>query len=178
MSISLKWDVEKIIDLYVGGLSIPKVSLITSCPQSTVRHHLTNAGVLRSRSEGILIASKNGELGSGLRGKKRTFTKEHIENMRKSKLLAGENSKGRSLKPSGYIEITRGANKGKLEHRVVMSEHIGRELLSNEDVHHINHNKQDNRVDNLQLLSRHEHAKLHALENLNHRERNSKGEFK
>ena len=38
-----------------------------------------------------------------------------------------------------------------LEHRVVMSSIIGRPLMSHENVHHINGQKDDNRPDNLEM---------------------------
>ena len=48
-----------------------------------------------------------------------------------------------------------------LEHRYVMEQKIGRYLTNNEIVHHINLNKLDNRIENLQVMTIAEHDKLH-----------------
>lgn len=51
------------------------------------------------------------------------------------------------------------------EHRLVVEQHLGRILEPNEHVHHIDRNKQNNAIENLEVLSDVEHTKLHSREN-------------
>lgn len=46
------------------------------------------------------------------------------------------------------------------EHRYVMEKHLKRKLQPNEDVHHINGVKTDNRIENLQVIDHAEHTKI------------------
>src|SRR3989344_5447698 len=51
-----------------------------------------------------------------------------------------------------------------LEHRKIMAEYLGRELRSEEIIHHINGDKLDNRIENLQIVTRSEHINMHRYE--------------
>jgi hypothetical protein len=47
------------------------------------------------------------------------------------------------------------------EHRFVIEKATGKKLQTDQEVHHINGIKTDNRISNLQILSKDEHYKLH-----------------
>jgi len=51
-----------------------------------------------------------------------------------------------------------------MEHRLVVEEHIGRYLTPDEVVHHINRIVNDNRIENLVVMSKADHVRLHSSE--------------
>lgn len=79
---------------------------------------------------------------------------------------------GRFKTKDGYIMIKAESHPNAnqhgymLEHRLLVEQSIGRVLKSDEDVHHINGIKDDNRIENLQLMKRKDHSRLTGLQRL------------
>lgn len=155
-------DVDILNNLYMTqGKSIPDVASELGISYSRARKALIVAGIpLRSRAEGL--RSVRAKLGGGLRGKKRVFSSQWRANISKGRLDWGaKNAVGVSLKPNGYIEITRGENKGRSVHDVLMERRIGRGLRQDEVVHHIDGDRSNNDPHNLSLMTRAGHSALH-----------------
>jgi len=64
---------------------------------------------------------------------------------------------GVKSRPDGYL---RDSKTDKYIHRLVMEKHLGRELLPEENIHHIDGNKSNNKIKNLMIMSNSEHRKL------------------
>ncbi len=65
---------------------------------------------------------------------------------------------------AGYHFIMTPDGREMLEHRYVMEQALGRPLLHDEDVHHKDGNRLNNRLDNLEVLDHAVHTSLHQNE--------------
>lgn len=83
--------------------------------------------------------------------------------------LNGQYKGGRKKVERGYIWILKRGHPNCLaggyiqEHRFIMSEYLGRPLTKDEDIHHKNGIKDDNRIQNLEIIS---HSKHSIISNL------------
>lgn len=78
-----------------------------------------------------------------------------------NKSCKGLKNGGSRVNDKGYRVIRLGPGNYVLEHRWVVEQHIGRKLLPSEHVHHINGDRLDNRLSNLEVLSRNAHQAAH-----------------
>ena len=137
---------------------------ITGCGESARSRGLCKAHYGAKRKEWTGECSVDG---CGRPVQAKGLCDPHYERQKKGKSLASPIKDGsqpiRYITAEGYVKIdvpkgTAGAQKGRkrdrmAEHRYVMQEALGRPLLSHESAHHVNGNRADNRIDNLELWS-------------------------
>ena len=133
-----------------NGLTLKQISVLAGKSKSLISYWMRKCGISRRSKSDCMRGRK-----SSTRGK------EHPQWGKR-----GADSpawKGGRIKQDGYILIYRPDHpyaqaKGYIaEHRLVMEQYLGRYLERNELVHHINGIRDDNRLENLKLLTRRNH---------------------
>lgn len=134
---------EKFRELYhVQHLSAEEIGAMFKCGASTVRRKAAKFGLAKGRGKEKSRVPK-GDKHWSWRGGKHEDGNGYIRLRMPDHPNANKN---------GYV----------LEHRFVASEAIGRPLATSEEVHHIDGNKKNNSPDNLIVVPKGEHQRLHA----------------
>lgn len=104
------------------------------------------------------------------KGKKLSEAQINAISERNSCNYNGMNGYGHTKYHTGYIKcyVPKHPNASKdgyvMLHRVLMERQIGRYLNDDEVVHHINHKRDDNRLENLRLMNKRDHMSMHMKE--------------
>lgn len=152
---------------HVDKLSLRQMGELCGVNKDTISYNMRKNNIsYRDRVESVKKAHKQGRIrygmNKGIKGK--PITPEMREKMNRG--IRRKWKGHRTNHNLGYILINVNG-KQVLEHRVVMEKSLGRKLKSSEDVHHINGNRKDNRIENLHLFkSRSDHSYYHKMKNL------------
>lgn len=178
MSTEMFSDFEK---LYASGLTVAEVAAETGMKPWTVRRRLLGMGKLRNQNEAQAIARGKNRF-AGKRTRAGIPMPETAKATLREKAIArhAATAVGTTIKPSGYVEYTRGPNEGRSVHVCMIEERIGRRILEDEVVYHIDGDRQNNNINNLALMTRSAHTRLHRREDAlagKQRARNTSGQF-
>jgi hypothetical protein len=151
--VKIKTDDSKIVDLYKKQhKSLKEIAHSSGCSFSTVARRLRENGITLRPAINTKANSS-----SFKKGRDSGTGPTH-------KAWKG----GRIIDAKGYVNIWCPTHpnchaKGYvMEHRLIMEKHLGRVLLTEEIVHHINGNPTDNKIENLMLFSsRGDHTSHH-----------------
>ena len=147
------------------GMTLVQIANLFSCSPATVSAHLQRHGVkVRSCGEYPRTAAQEAYF-QRLRDEGERRRAEKPEQPKKEPAHRFIDSRGYVLcKAPGHPRANRFGYVP--EHTLVMEAIIGRYLAEDEVVHHINRKRDDNRPENLQLMTKAEHHALHGRENI------------
>lgn len=166
--------IDQIVSCYESGMTMKQIAELCKCSKFSIYVRLKDAGVKTRSVEDYPVTDKQREArrknGKASLGVKRSDeTRKRISDAKKKYRKRNDYEFGghEKLRTDGYISVfvpnhpTATKDGFVLKHRLVMEQHLGRLLEKGEDVHHINGIRNDNRIENLQILSHSDHTRLH-----------------
>lgn len=144
---------ELLNDLYVvKGMSSLEISKALACSKRKVLLHLRKFGIGRRSLKDAFSISRSHQKNNPRRG------------------INSPSWKGGRKVDMGYIRLMRpdhheaNADGYVFEHRLIAEQILGRRLRRDEEVHHRNGDRADNRPENLEVMTKSQHMSLHMKE--------------
>lgn len=158
--------------------TMKEISVITGYSVGTVFNYMKKYGI---ESRPPMTDTTKAKISKANKGRVSPIKGTKLSDETKRKL--SESKRGRFTKPSefgghkkrrpdGYISVympnhPQATSDGYvMEHILVMEKAIGRYITREEVVHHKNHKRDDNRIENLELFTFRDHARLHLMERM------------
>lgn len=171
----MQFDARAMVSMYESGMTVREIGLAAGVSAAKAYYLLRDAGCV-FRNKGVPKGWKHTQ-----------ESKEKISRKQSGKVLLEETRAKMSIAKKCHFNGMNGYGHTKVHnrgyilayapehphshkdgyvmlHTIIMERHIGRYLEKNEVVHHINHDRKDNRLENLQLMDKHEHCVMHMLE--------------
>lgn len=166
-------DIQNAIELYsTGKYTLKQLGEMQGVSAATMYHALKNVGCKFIHTRRKPMSEKERQDRSKrFKGRKISEEQRRMISERNSCNYNGLNGYGHTkMHNRGYVlayaPLHPHAHKDGyvMLHTVLMEECIGRYLNDDEVVHHINHNRSDNRLCNLQLMKKKDHMSMHMKE--------------
>lgn len=166
---------------YRNGESVADLTPLSGVSQHILRRRFLKAGIMRNRTDASKAAFATGKMDNRKSRKGIPQSEEAKEKQSVAMLASWETrAKGWRVSSNGYHEYTRGPHAGRSFHVILMEERIGRRLLHDEVVHHIDGDTTNNDISNLALMTKSAHSRLHRHEDKlagRERLRNNQGQY-
>jgi hypothetical protein len=158
---------DELVQKYQSGLSIKDLAEQSGHPYQILQRRLRAKGVLRSKGDAVRLAFLQGKMDDRPSRAGAVMPAASIALMRQKALDRGaERAAGYRINSRGYYEFTRGELAGRAVHVAIMEARLGRPLKDDECVHHIDGAKLNNAENNLALMTRAAHSRLHRREEM------------
>lgn len=168
---------EELSRLYnVEELTMKEIAEILGCCPVTVFNYMRKYGIESRKAMTEKTRDKLSKIMKGRPSRRKGYkhsdeTKKKLSEAKKGKFIRPSEFGGhKKRRTDGYIYVfvpghPMATVEGYvMEHVLVMEKAIGRYITRDEVVHHKNHKRDDNRLENLELMTFKEHARLHAAE--------------